>query len=106
MESPAAAGQRFLGTGEFLWLREMAKPLRVELGDRAARVSTRRAPDLLVRLAARRDAGRREIAPALGRRNRHSTAKARDLLGWQPRPAAHTVVDCARSLLDHGAVSP
>lgn len=44
-----------------------------------------------------------EIAPALGRRNRHSTAKARAVLDWQPRPARDSVVDCARSLFTHGA---
>jgi dihydroflavonol-4-reductase len=105
MQSPAAAGERFLGTGEFVWMRDMAAALRSELGAAAARVSTRGAPDFLVRLAARRDAALREIAPALGRRNRHSTAKARDLLGWQSRPALDTVVDCARSLLHHGVVT-
>ncbi|MEU9404188.1 hypothetical protein AB0E08_00540 [Streptomyces sp. NPDC048281] len=46
----------------------------------------------------------REITPALGRRNRHSTEKAARLLDWQPRPARQTVLDCAESLLAHGAV--
>ena len=39
-----------------------------------------------------------------GRRNRHSTEKARRLLGWQSRPAAEVVVDCARSLIERKAV--
>lgn len=102
MESPAAAGQRFLATGEFLWMRELAEMLRANLGDKAKMVPTRSIPDFVVRLAARRDPALAEVIPALGRRNRHSTAKARDLLGWQPRPVADTVLDCARSLLDHG----
>jgi hypothetical protein len=42
--------------------------------------------------------------PGLGRRNRHSTAKARQLLEWQPRRASQTVLDCARSLIEHGAL--
>ncbi|MFI5991562.1 hypothetical protein ACIBAC_06850 [Streptomyces sp. NPDC051362] len=58
-----------------------------------------------LRLVARfKDRSLRDITPALGRRNRHSTEKARVLLGWQPRPARTTVVDCARSLIAHGAV--
>ncbi|MER5384612.1 hypothetical protein ABT040_30850 [Streptomyces sp. NPDC002688] len=68
-------------------------------------MSTRQVPDFVVRLVARfKDPSLREITPALGRRNRHSTEKARRVLGWQPRPARRTVVDCARSLIAHGAV--
>ena len=46
----------------------------------------------------------RAITVSLGRRNRHSTAKAERVLGWKPRPAAETVVDCARSLIAWGVV--
>ncbi|MEU8488010.1 NAD-dependent epimerase/dehydratase family protein [Streptomyces sp. NPDC048641] len=105
MTSPRAGGERFLATGEFTWMLDMVHVLREELGEDGHRVSTRRIPDLAVRLAARfRDPSLRDITPALGRRNRHSTAKAHRLLEWQPRPARETVIDCARSLLAHGAV--
>lgn len=99
---PGAAGQRFLATGEFMWMADMARVLRDNLGADARKVSTRRLPDFAVRLAARFDPSLREIIPALGRRNRHTTAKARTILGWQPRPAAEAVLDCARSLIAHG----
>ncbi|MET7396650.1 NAD-dependent epimerase/dehydratase family protein [Dactylosporangium sp. NPDC005572] len=99
MTAPAAAGERFLGTGEFTWMREMAAALRAGLGPAGARVPRRQLPDLAVRLAARFDPQLRAITVSLGRRHRHSTAKAERLLGWHPRPAAETVVDCARSLL-------
>jgi nucleoside-diphosphate-sugar epimerase len=102
MTEPAAAGERFLATGEFIWMRDIARTLHDGLG---RPVSTRQIPDFAVRLVARfRDPALREITPALGRRNRHSTEKARRLLGWEPRPAAETVLDCARSLIAHGAV--
>lgn len=102
MDSPAAAGQRFLGTGEFVWMQEMAGMLKADLGDAAAKVSTEPIDDDVIRQLAETDAALAEIAPALGRRNRHSTEKARTLLGWQPRPARDAVVDCARSLIGHG----
>ena len=103
MTEPAAAGERFLATGEFTWMAQMARTLRDGLGPAARKVRNLRIPDFAVRLAARfGDASLREITPALGRRNRHSTEKARRVLGWQPRPAADTVLDCARSLLEHG----
>lgn len=105
MTSPQAGGQRFLATGEFIWMADIARALREELGPEAGRVSTRQVPDFVVRLVARfKDPSLREITPALGRRNRHSTEKARRVLGWQPRPARRTVVDCARSLIAHSAV--
>ncbi|MEV0204780.1 NAD-dependent epimerase/dehydratase family protein [Streptomyces sp. NPDC050788] len=105
MTSPAAAGQRLLATGEFLWMADMARTLREGLGEHGRRVPTRQVPDVVIRLLARfRDPSLREITPALGRRNRHSTEKARTLLDWQPRPARRTVLDCAESLIAHGAV--
>ena len=105
MTSPEAGGQRFLATGEFVWMREIARTLRAELGADGKKVSTRQLPDLVVRLAARfLDPSLRQIMPALGRRNRHSTEKARRVLGWQPRPAAETVVDCAKSLIEWNAI--
>ena len=104
MTSPAAAGQRFLATGEFTWMREMARTLHDGLGPAGAKVSTRQLPDWVVRLTSVFDKSLREITVSLGRRNRHTTEKAERLLGWRPRPAAETVIDCAKSLIAHGVV--
>ena len=103
MTSPDAAGQRFLATGEFIPMAEMARVLREDLGADGRSVPTRQVPDVVVRFAARfLDRSMREITPALGRRNRHTNEKARRVLGWAPRPARETVLDCARSLIAHG----
>ncbi|WP_427017752.1 NAD-dependent epimerase/dehydratase family protein [Pseudarthrobacter sp. P1] len=104
MRSPGAGGERFLGTGEFVWMREIAQALRAALGDAAAKVPTRELPNFAVRIAALFDPGLRAISISLGRRNRHTTAKAQRVLGWMPRPAAETVVGCATSLIEQGAV--
>ena len=104
MLSPEAAGQRFLATGDFTWMRDMAKILKDGLGPKAAKVSTRQLPDWLVRLTSVFDASLRSITVSLGRRNRHSIDKADRVLGWRPRPAAQTVLDCANSLFAHGVV--
>jgi hypothetical protein len=42
--------------------------------------------------------------PALGRKHRHSPAKAERLLGWHARPGRETVADCGESLLATKAV--
>lgn len=106
MTDPAAAGQRFLATGEFIWMNDMAKTLRSQLGEAGQKVSTRQLPDFLVRFMARFvDKSLRGITPALGRRARHSTEKAEHVLGWTRRPAAEVVVDCAESLIEWKVVS-
>ena len=87
MSAPAAAGQRLLGAGEFLWLADIAAILREELGAQASRVQTRRAPNALVRVIAAFDPSLRPVLSELGQRNDYSTEKARRLLGWTPRPA-------------------
>jgi dihydroflavonol-4-reductase len=103
MTSPAAAGERFLATGQFAWMGEIAAALREGLPPGAAsKVPTDVAPDDVVRELARQRPELAGILPGLGRRNRHSTAKAERLLGWTSRPAAESVLDCARSLIDHG----
>jgi dihydroflavonol-4-reductase len=102
MVSPEAACQRFLATGEFTWMREMARTLRDGLGPAGAEVSTRQLPDWLVRLTSVFDPALRDITVSLGRRNRDTTEKAARLLSWQPRPSAQTVLDCANSLISHG----
>ena len=104
MTAPSAAGERFLATGEFLWMRDIALALREGLGASARKVPTRQLPDIAVRVASLFDRSLREIMPGLGRRNRHSVEKARSVLGWDPRPARTSVVDCGRSLLEHDAV--
>ncbi|TDV57251.1 NAD-dependent epimerase/dehydratase family protein [Actinophytocola oryzae] len=102
MTAPAAAGERFLATGEFMWMHDMAMALRAGLGAAASRVPTRTLPNLAVRLASITDPTLREIMPALGRRARHTTAKAERLLGWHPRPGAEAVIACGESLVAHG----
>jgi dihydroflavonol-4-reductase len=102
MTAPKAAGQRFLATGEFMWTADIAAALRADLGAAAKRVPTRAVPDFAVRFLALFDPQLRAVTPNLGRRSRHTTNKAAELLGWRPRPGAETVVDCARSLIGWG----
>ncbi|MBW4716799.1 NAD-dependent epimerase/dehydratase family protein [Saccharothrix obliqua] len=104
MTDERAAGERFIAVSGFLWLADIARELREKLGPAAERVPTRGLPDLLVRAAAAFDPVLRRHLPLLGRAHAHTSLKARRLLGWQPRPAGTTVVDCAESLLAHDAV--
>ena len=100
MIAPEAAGERFMAVGEFQWFEQVAATLRAHLGDRAARVPTRTLPDAAVKLIALFNPRIRMLADEVGVRNETSSAKARRVLGFDPRPVAETLVDCAESLLE------
>ena len=99
MTAPDAAGERFIAVNEFMWMAEVARTLRERLGDRASRVPTRTLPDLVLKTLSLVVKEIRPLVPMLGRSYTYSHDKAARLLGWQPRPAATTVVECAESLL-------
>lgn len=103
LDNPAAAGRRFLVVGDLLWMREVAEVLHERFPD-IVKKSPRELPDWLVRIAARFQPELRALVPMLGRRYSYSTAAARNVLGWHPRPSQEVIVDTAQSLIDLGLV--
>ena len=103
MTAPEAAGQRFIAAGTYAWMGDLAALLRDNLGAAAAKVPTRKVPDIVVRLAGLFDKDLQSVTPNLGLRRDFSSAKAQSLLGWRPRPLEDTVLECARSLIAVGA---
>ncbi|MBF6167126.1 aldehyde reductase [Streptomyces gardneri] len=106
LETPEAAGNRYICAGEHLWMAEMARILAEEYGPRGFRVPTRQLPNWVVRSVALFDKGVRLTLPTLGRTESLSAEKARRELGWTMRPVRETLVDTAESLLRHGIVTP
>ncbi|MBB3770503.1 dihydroflavonol-4-reductase [Angulomicrobium tetraedrale] len=105
MTNPAAAGERFLATaGDCLSMQQVAQCLRAHLGHEAARVPRFELPDPLVRLAALAMPMARAAVPQLGIVRNASSAKARRLLGWTPRPAEEAILASAESLIRLGLV--
>jgi dihydroflavonol-4-reductase len=102
--APGMAGERFIASGRFMKLREVAEVLRRELGADARRVTTRDVPDVLVRLAALFNPLARAVVGELGAERHQSAEHARQRLGWQTRPVEQSIVDAARSLLALGLV--
>jgi nucleoside-diphosphate-sugar epimerase len=98
MTSPAAAGERFLAAGDFMWMAEMAAALRHALGEQARRVPRWQLPTALVHLLLPVTPHLRGLAPLLGRKFLLTSEKARRMLGINFRSGAATVADCARSL--------
>ena len=105
MTAPQAAGQRYIGSGPFIPLSEIANVLKERLGDKAKKVPTRKLPDWVVRLVGLFDGEVRGQLFELGKVRRPSSAKAEKDLGWSSRPLEDTIVDTATSLEAVGALS-
>ncbi|MBO0947968.1 aldehyde reductase [Fibrella sp. HMF5405] len=105
MTSPAANGQRFLAVaGKTVSLPEIARLFKAELGDAASRVSTRKLPDWVVRVASFVSPTAKSILPLLSRYRDSSNEKARHLLGWAPRSNEEALLATAVSLIANGKV--
>jgi dihydroflavonol-4-reductase len=104
MTTPGIDGERFLCSGETLAMADVAAILKSRLADKAKRVPTMKLPNFLVRLSALFDPEIKLVIPELGRTRIGDARHARERLGWNPRPAAETIVDTARSLIAAGLV--
>jgi dihydroflavonol-4-reductase len=99
LTSPAAAGQRVLAGGEFLWLKDIADILHDHFGAKAAKVPTRVLPDAVVRLLGFVSKDMAQLAPDLGVMQGIDASKARDLFGWTTRSGKQSIIDGANSVL-------
>jgi dihydroflavonol-4-reductase len=89
MAAPGAAGKRFIAVSDHpaMSYLELAQFLRQRFGDLAAKAPTEEAPgDELPRLVIRGD-------------------RAKDELGWRPRPVEETIVDTVENLRERGELS-
>ena len=105
MTAPQAAGQRYIGSGSFVSMSQIATVLKQRLGNKARKVPTRKLPDWVVRLVGLFDGAVRGQVFELGKVRRLSSAKAEKDLGWSYRPSEDTIVDTATSLEAVGALS-
>jgi nucleoside-diphosphate-sugar epimerase len=107
MTNPAAKGERFLAiAGPTLSMLDIATVLRARLGAAGRRAARRELPDWVVRALALVIPQMRDVVPLLGRYAEASGAKARRLLGWNPRPNEDIIMATAESLLALGLVKP
>lgn len=94
--APLATGQRFIAsTSEPIELVTVAAILRA-VG--YAKVPTRRAPNVAVRLMSLFDRQARGTIPLLGKRIAFNTTATTDVLDWQPTPLEASFTEMAASL--------
>lgn len=100
MESPIAAGNRYICCGRHVWMREMAEILSARY-----QLPTRPIPYWAVWLMGRFDPAIRGVLANLGEQELASADKARHDLGWTMRPLEETLFDTAASLIEHHVVA-
>jgi len=106
LKAPNMAGERFIASGRFMKLRDIADVLRAELGPLAHKVPTRNLPDWLVRVAAHFNPVARAVVGELGSVRHQDASHAKAVLGWATRPVEQSIVDAARGLIALGIVKP
>ena len=104
LKAPGMAGERFIASGRFMMLREVAEVLRAGLGAQAGKVTTRNVPDWVVRIAALFNPLARAVVGELGSVRNQDASHAKAVLGWATRPVEESILDTARSLIAHGIV--
>jgi nucleoside-diphosphate-sugar epimerase len=103
MIHPAAKGERFLAVaGDCMSILDIAKVLKRSMGAAADKVPTLQLPNWVVRIAAWRNPGTRQILPELGKVKNSTHEKATRLLGWVPRSNEDAIIAAAESLLRLG----
>jgi dihydroflavonol-4-reductase len=104
MELPAAAGERFLATHDFMWFEEAADILRKEFPAYDKKIPSRKVPDIMLKIMSVFQPIYKQTVTELGRTRAASNAKATRVLGVKFRTAKEALVASARSLVDLGVV--
>ncbi|MEM6425440.1 MAG: aldehyde reductase [Cyanobacteria bacterium P01_D01_bin.128] len=102
MESPQAAGERFIGSAGFLSFYQIATTLRDAYPER--NLPKGKLPNFAVRLISNFDNTLKPILLDLGVERRVNHRKAKEVLGWEPIAPKEAVLACAESLLKLDAI--
>ena len=102
MQNPSSNGERFALAEKDLWYGDVAKVLRDNGFDKAPTLAV---PVWLAKILAIFSKELKLAVPYLGRlRSVKNTSKAKDILGWNPRPAEESIVQIAQQIQDMGLI--
>lgn len=104
LTAPDMAGERFIASGPFMWIADMAAILREGMGAEARKVPTRRLPSWLMRIVARFDPLVKQVVSELDNVRDNDASHAKAVLGWETRAARNSILDAARDMLRLGVV--
>ena len=104
LSAPDMKGERFIASGRFFKMIDVARVLKARMGVRAKKVPTRGLPAFLVRFFALFDPAVKQVTGELGKTRNMDAGHALKVLGWKTRPEEESIIDCANSLIDLGLV--
>jgi len=99
MQTPASNGERFALVEKDLWYTDVAKILRENGFDKAPTIGI---PVWLAKILANFNKELKLTLPYLGRKRSIKNTKAKEILGWNPRPAEESIIDIANQMKDLG----
>ncbi|MBB3357731.1 MULTISPECIES: NAD-dependent epimerase/dehydratase family protein [unclassified Novosphingobium] len=105
LTEPGIDGERFIASGPFLKMIDIARILRQQLGQQARRVPLRHVPDWMVHALALVNPMVRQVTGELGNVRDTDAGHALSRLGWATRPVEQTIADCAQSLIETRVVA-
>lgn len=104
LTAPDMAGERFIASGPFMWMEDMAAILRNGLGEQGRKVPKRRLPSWLMRILANFDPLVKQVVSELDNVRDNDASHAKAVLGWETRAAEESILDAARDMLRLGVV--
>jgi nucleoside-diphosphate-sugar epimerase len=104
MTTPEAAGERFICVDDTSSMREVAKLLAENYGEKGFKIRTGNLPNFALRIIAVFDATARLALNDLGVQANLDTSKISSTLEWNPRGLEEMVTAMAQSFIDYGIV--
>ena len=104
LTEPGLDGERFIASGPFLKMIEVARILKKGMPLQGRRVPVRSLPNWLVRVSALFNPVVRQVTGELGNVRDASAEHALQRLGWKTRPVEQSILDCAKSLIEREVV--
>jgi len=105
LEEPGLGGERFLAAGRFMKMVEVGAALRNGLPpEHCKKVPTKIMPNWMVSMLSIFNAGVRSIKSEIGKTRNVDRSHAKERLGWETRREEESIVDCGKSLIEHGVV--
>ena len=102
MQNPSSNGERFALAEKDLWYKDVSKLLRENGFDKAPKISV---PAWVAKIIANFSKELKLALPYLGRvRSVKNTSKAKDILGWNPRPAEESILELANQIKEMGLI--
>jgi len=102
MKNPSSNGERFALAEKDLWYKDVSKILRKNGFDKAPKITI---PIWAAKIMANFSKELKLALPYLGRvRSVKNTSKAKDILGWNPRPAEDSILELANQIREMGLI--